>query len=161
MSYLNKVALVIALIFIVLFGRYLYKNYLPFRFPLVSPLEKYITSNNNTLIPIVNPVYFIPKVYGTRITTAYNAVKEQCDNTPCISASGLNVCETAKTICASNEFEFGDILKLTTLDGTFIIICEVQDRTNSRYTYRIDVLMEEIHQAISFGRKTMLVEKLN
>ncbi len=106
----------------------------------------------NTLLPVVSPVYFEVDILGYRVITAYNSLEQQTDDTPCISASGLNVCETEKEICATNEFPFGTRLLI---DGK--IICEVQDRTNSRYSYRIDLLMDEYNDAITWGRRTLKI----
>jgi len=95
---------------------------------------------------------------GTRIVrviTAYNPVKSQTDSTPCISASGLNVCETNKKIFASNEFRFGQKI---VIDG---VIWECQDRTNSRYNYRIDLLMYDYDEAKNWGVRTREIILLN
>ena len=89
---------------------------------------------------------------GYRTITAYNSVEDQTDDTPCISASGLNVCETEKEICATNEFPFGTRLLIDDK-----IICEVQDRTNSRYSHRIDLLMDNYDDAMDWGRKVLLI----
>ena len=148
------------LIIILIWGQHQLKEKV-FQYPLVAPLENYVIQQDNTLKGTVNPVDFKPRTLGTRITTAYNAVEEQCDDTPCISASGLNICETVKTICATNELPFGTILHLKEVSTGHEIICEVQDRTNARYTFRIDVLMEDYDEAIHFGKKTMLVEIIN
>lgn len=80
------------------------------------------------------PVEIEKEVVGWRVITAYNAVPEQTDSEPCISVSGIDVCKTYKKICASNEFPFGTLLMIGDE------IWEVQDQTNSRYNYRIDLL---------------------
>ncbi|MBU1160737.1 hypothetical protein KKG18_02885 [Patescibacteria group bacterium] len=52
----------------------------------------------------------------TRTVTAYNLVKEQTDNAPCIGAANQNLCylmrEKKMNICASNSHSFGAILKI-------------------------------------------------
>ena len=92
---------------------------------------------------------------GYRVITAYNPVPKQTDSTPCISASGLNVCETKKRIVATNEFPFGTKLLI---DGK---IWEVQDRTNKRYSHRIDLLMYDYEEAKQWGKKTLKIELIN
>ena len=82
-----------------------------------------------------------------RVITAYNAVEEQTDDTPCISASGLDICNTWKKVAASNEFSFGTKLLI---DGD---IYYVEDRTHPRYQYRIDLLMPSYEEAKNWGKQ--------
>ena len=89
-----------------------------------------------------------------RMTTAYNAILSQTDSTPCISASGLNVCETGRNIVATNEFPFGTLIEI---DG---VIYEVQDRMNSRYLYEVDILMEDYNDAKTWGRQEKIIKVL-
>lgn len=89
---------------------------------------------------------------GYRIITAYNAVESQTDSEPCIAASGKYVCGTDKTICASNEIPMGTKIKIG--DD---IICEIQDRTNSRYFFRLDILMADLKEAKEWGRQIKFV----
>jgi len=91
---------------------------------------------------------------GFRIVTAYNAVPEQTDEEPCISASGMNVCETHKKICASNEFPFGTLLLIGDQ------VWEVQDRTHSRYKYRIDLLVDDYEEAREWGKRVLEIKKV-
>ena len=97
------------------------------------------------------PIKIEKEMVGHRVITAYNAVEEQTDDTPCISASGLNVCETYKRVCASNEFPFGTLLLI---NGR---VWDVQDRTNSRYNYRIDLLMDDHAEAMEWGSRVLEV----
>ena len=103
----------------------------------------------------VLPYHLEMNEIGYRVVTAYNPVPNQTDNTPCISASGINVCETSKNIVATNEFAFGTMLKI---DGK---IWEVQDRMNIRYSYRIDLLMEDYREAKDWGKRTLKIELVN
>ena len=128
----------------------------------ISPAHKFIPDEaviiqGNTLKPNTSPVIEfgddLPRVWRT--ITAYNAVPEQTDQDYCISASGLNVCETEKRICATNEFPIGTQIMI---DG---IVWEVQDRTNARYGYRIDLLMENYEDAINWGIQTKEILVLN
>lgn len=84
--------------------------------------------------------------------TAYNAVPEQTDSTPCITASGHNICDedVIHRIAASNKYPFGTILDIEGY-GRY----EVQDRTNKRFSGRIDLLFASEEEAIKFGKKTL------
>ena len=79
-----------------------------------------------------------------RTITAYNSEPNQTDSTPFITASGTKVREG---IVASNEFPFGTRLLI---DGQVYV---VEDRTNSRYSYLIDIWFAEKEEAIKFGRQ--------
>ena len=110
-----------------------------------------IPSRQFTIIPEEEPIKIEKEMVGHRVITAYNAVEEQTDNTPCISASGMNVCKTYKRVCASNEFPFGTLLLI---NGR---VWDVQDRTNSRYNYRIDLLMDDHAEAMEWGSRVLEV----
>lgn len=62
----------------------------------------------------------------------YTARAAETDSTPCIAASGKNICklkEAGLNTCANNDLAFGTIVKVVGL-GT----CTVWDRMNARYT---------------------------
>lgn len=88
----------------------------------------------------------------SRYITAYNVgVVAQTDNTPCIGASGDNLCDLVEqgiNICAANFVPLG-----TNLEIEGIGICKVLDRMNARYTSRVDIAMgpDEITEAREFG----------
>ena len=92
------------------------------------------------------------KVFNYRYVTAYNVgVVAQTDNTPCIGASGDDLCELFEqgiNICAANFVRLGTNLEIEGF-GT----CVVLDRMNKRYTSRVDILMgpNEITKARQFG----------
>ena len=91
-------------------------------------------------------------VYNYRYVTAYNVgVVAQTDDTPCVGASGDNLCELVNqgiNICAANFVRLGTIIEIEGF-GT----CVVLDRMNKRYTSRVDIAMgpDEIAKAKSFG----------
>jgi 3D (Asp-Asp-Asp) domain-containing protein len=91
-------------------------------------------------------------VFNYRYVTAYNVgVVAQTDNTPCIGASGDDLCELFEqgvNICAANFVRLGTNLEIEGF-GT----CVVLDRMNKRYTSRVDILMgpNEIAKARQFG----------
>lgn len=84
--------------------------------------------------------------------SAYNSVPGQTDSTPCLSASGENICELHEDglgICASNDYPFGTALFVEGLGN-----CVVLDRMNSRYTgkSRIDWFIgNDVASARRFG----------
>jgi hypothetical protein len=87
--------------------------------------------------------------------TAYNLVEWQTDDTPCIGASGDDLCKLVDqgiNICAANFVKLGTYLEIENIGR-----CIVLDRMNSRYTYanppRIDLAMgsDKIAEAREFG----------
>ena len=92
------------------------------------------------------------KVFNYRYVTAYNVgVIAQTDNTPCIGASGDDLCKLVDqgiNVCAANFVRLGTNLEIEGF-GT----CVVLDRMNSRYTSRVDIAMgpNEIPDAKQFG----------
>jgi 3D (Asp-Asp-Asp) domain-containing protein len=86
--------------------------------------------------------------------TAYNVgVVAQTDDTPCIGASGDDLCkmvERGYNICAANFVKLGTYLEIEDIGS-----CIVLDRMNSRYngTTRIDFAMgpDKITEAKQFG----------
>ncbi len=128
-------------------------SYLSWKYPIVRSPKIVKRLKPQVMASIIDPTEEKWEVVGWRFVTAYNAVEEQTDSEPCISASGLNVCETDKVICASNEFEFGTILKIGER------ICEVFDKTNARYKHLVDILMDSKQEALNFGKQILLIEK--
>jgi len=106
----------------------------------------------NSLLPVCVPCYFEMRIKTYGIITAYNPVKEQCDNTPEITASGQKVREG---IIANNCLEFGTIVKIN--DKYY----EVQDRMNKKYNCNYyDILMFDLEEAKKFGRQKLEIELL-
>ncbi len=87
--------------------------------------------------------------------TAYNLTKEQTDNSPCISASGDNVCkllEKGIRVCAFNGVKLGTKLEIEGIGE-----CVVLDRTAPQHKNRIDLAMraDQIDEAWQFGVKNI------
>ncbi len=82
---------------------------------------------------------------GWRTITAYSSRPEETDDTPFITASGQRVRDG---IVATNELSIGTKIIIEGV-GEF----EVQDRTNRRYDYRIDIWMSSTEDALNFGRQ--------
>lgn len=93
-----------------------------------------------------------------RYVTAYNVgVVAQTDNTPCIGASGDNLCELVErgqNVCAANFVQLGTYLEIEGIGK-----CLVLDRMNPRYSSRVDIAMgpDEINQAKEFGLRRLKV----
>jgi len=104
---------------------------------------------------------YIVKSEAVRIVTAYNAGDpRQTDDTPCISANGENLCEAlaeGKKRCAANFVPLGSRLHVDKVG-----VCLVTDRTNKRYSDRVDIAMHrhEHHKALQFGRQELNVKVL-
>ena len=98
------------------------------------------------------------KQYSVYITlTAYNSLPGQTDDTPCITASGFDVCEhNIEDIIATNfnYLPFNTKVKFPELFGDQEF--RVQDRMNARYTpatRRADLWMQDYQSAKIFGKK--------
>ncbi|MBU1130733.1 3D domain-containing protein [Patescibacteria group bacterium] len=93
--------------------------------------------------------------------TAYNSRQAQTDATPCITASGFDLCEhNQEDIIATNflNLPFGAKVRFPELYGDKIFI--VQDRMNARYWLTADIWLKDYAQAKSFGRKWTSMEIL-
>ena len=129
---------------------------------------------NKTLI-LVFPLLLIPSAVTVESTTAYkvwerqrgakvsvvvtkyNAVKEQTDDTPTITASNKKIKKGMIALSRDLEEElglkFGDKIHLTGM-GTFIF----EDRMNKKWTRRVDIYEKSIEEAKKFGiKKTELI----
>ena len=118
----------------------------------------------------LNPVYF--PIAGDReplktinvVSTAYSSDVWQTDDTPCIPASGYNLCEHYEKYgegdtVAANFLPLGTQVKFPEMYGEKVFI--VRDRMNARYGYgRIDIWMPEYEEAKNFGVKRGLVMEI-
>lgn len=96
---------------------------------------------------------------GNYAMTAYNSEVAQCDDSPCITANGFNVCEHGiEDTVAANFLKFGTKIRIPEMFGDRIFI--VRDRMNSRYTDRVDIWMQEKQSAIQFGIRYMKIDVL-
>lgn len=99
------------------------------------------------------------KTEGYYTVTAYNSEVGQCDDTPCITANGFNLCEHGiEDSIATNMLPFGTKVRLPELFGDRVFV--VRDRMNARYYARFDVWMKDHSEAVKFGAKTTKVEVL-
>lgn len=96
---------------------------------------------------------------GNYTITAYSSEIAQCDNSPCITANGFNVCEHAiEDTVAANFLPLGAKVRIPNLFGDKVFV--VRDRMNKRHQNRLDVWMLERQDAVNFGIKVAKVEIL-
>lgn len=98
-----------------------------------------------------------PRSTFTIPLTAYTSDVAQTDDTPCITASGLDVCErNIENVVAANFLPIGTRVRIPELFGDRVFY--VEDRMNARYYYKMDVWMREIDDARTFGLQFATVE---
>jgi 3D (Asp-Asp-Asp) domain-containing protein len=98
-----------------------------------------------------------PRRFYTIPLTAYNSEPGQTDDTPCITASGLDVCERGvENVVAANFLPLGTRVRIPELYGDRIFY--VEDRMNARYYYKMDVWLKEKAHAKAFGVKHATIE---
>lgn len=94
-----------------------------------------------------------------REVTAYNVGdKRQTDGTPCLGATGENLCRLVARglkVCAANFVAPETILNIEGYGE-----CVVLDRTNRRFGHRVDIAMrlDEADRALEFGIQRRYVE---
>jgi 3D (Asp-Asp-Asp) domain-containing protein len=93
----------------------------------------------------------------TVVATAYSSTVDQCDSTPCITASGMNVCDRdTEDVIAANFLKFGTKVRIPELYGDKVFT--VQDRMNPKYDHRIDLWKTSRNRAITFGKRLVKIE---
>jgi 3D (Asp-Asp-Asp) domain-containing protein len=96
---------------------------------------------------------------GHYVVTAYNSEERQCDSTPCITASGFDVCEHGiEDTVAANFLEFGTKIRMPEIFGDRIFV--VRDRMSEKYSDMIDIWMINEADARQFGRQSVKIEIL-
>jgi 3D (Asp-Asp-Asp) domain-containing protein len=89
--------------------------------------------------------------------TAYSSTLDQTDETPCIAASGYNLCHHDKeNVVACNFLPFGTKVIFPELDPEKIYT--VVDRMHERFNSRLDIWMQSRTKATEFGLKYLKVE---
>jgi len=114
------------------------------------------TFQNNTLMPIPNPVFIKPMTVKTLdvILTGYSSRPEETDDSPFVTASGKWV---RNGIVANNRLPFGTKIRIPELYGDEIFV--VEDRMNPMVgSYQIDIWFPSYWEAADFGAKRTLVE---
>lgn len=96
---------------------------------------------------------------ATHVATAYNSEAAQCDDSPCITANGFNVCEHGhEDTIAANFLPFNTKVRIPDEFGDRIFV--VRDRMNKRYSDRIDIWMKDKQSAKNFGVRQVKIEVL-
>jgi len=99
------------------------------------------------------------KSTALKVITAYNSEAGQCDDSPCITANGFNVCEHGvEDTIAANFLKFGTKVRIPELFGDRVFV--VRDRMNTRFSNRVDIWMVEKQDAREFGVKLAKIEIL-
>ena len=96
---------------------------------------------------------------GSYTITAYNSEVDQCDDSPCITANGFNVCDHGiEDTIAANFLPFGAKVRIPELYGDKVFI--VRDKMNKRYPNRVDIWMINKTDARQLGVKFAMIEVL-
>jgi hypothetical protein len=74
-----------------------------------------------------------PDIYIETYVTGYNTVPAQTDQTPCISASGANICGRRDTVACPPLLRSGDVVEIKGRR----YVCK--DRTARKYRTRFDI----------------------
>lgn len=102
----------------------------------------------------------IPCHYENKaIFTAYTLSEDETDSSPCVGAGNHNLCEEQKNkklICASRNIPLH-----TRIGIKGVGVCEILDRTNIKYSDRIDILMPTKKEAFKFGKKELEYNIIN
>jgi len=80
--------------------------------------------------------------------TAYTSTPEECDDSPFVTADGSMV---ADGIVATNILPFGTKIRIPKYFGDKVF--EVHDRMNARYSYRVDIWMNDKKAMQNWGLK--------
>ena len=110
----------------------------------------------NQILPILKSSTAPIEEFEATIT-GYNTIKSQTDSTPCISASGANICGRTDVIACPRKYPLGSVFEIKGKE----YICE--DRLALKYDHRIDincnldfkcssVTSREIVKVISLGK---------
>ena len=93
-----------------------------------------------------------------RQISAYTLSVDETDATPCIGATGEDLClaqANDESICAANFVPLGTLLKIEGYGP-----CRVADRMASKHKNRVDILMKTKQEAKKWGIKSKLVNIL-
>ena len=134
-----------------------------FCLPIISSLAYYKTDPTNAILKIQHLVShnFKPtKQTMSLYVTAYSSTLDQTDNTPCIAASGYNLCQHDKeNVIACNFLPFGTEVVFPEIDPDKVYT--VVDRMQERFHSRMDIWMQTRAKATKFGLKYLKVEIYN
>jgi len=84
--------------------------------------------------------------------TAYNSEVAQTDSTPCITASGFDLCENnEENVAAANFLPLGTKIRIPEYYGDRIFT--VEDRMATRFGNTVDIWFKDRQTALQFGVK--------
>ena len=159
----NAKTLVLLLILVFLFDFFLFAAPVLANNAVEAEELEQILADKKQIVPNVNNLPenndWQAKYMADHTITAYNSEVGQCDDSPCITANGFNVCKHGiEDTIAANFLTFGTKVRIPALFGDRIFI--VRDRMNERYSSRVDVWMLEKQDAKKFGVKRAVIEVL-
>ena len=135
------------------------------KMPSILPQEKiWVQIDTNQAVATSTPIELTKKgvvAARQRDISAYNAGDpSQTDNSPCLGASGVDICNLLDhDICvyAANFVPLGTYLNIEGIGE-----CQVLDRMNKKYPNRVDVAMKlsDKEAAQEFGIQTRAVQIL-
>jgi 3D (Asp-Asp-Asp) domain-containing protein len=115
----------------------------------VSNVPTAIASTAKAVSPLTSAITAaIPANTKTELAwiTAYTSAPEETSDHPLITASGNMVRDG---IVADNLLPFGTQIEIPALFGNKVFT--VEDRTNQKFSGRVDIWMPSVHQAVNFG----------
>lgn len=121
---------------------------------VVATLEEYEPVTFDPLLPFG---YRVAREV-VREVSGYNPVPWQTDSTPCITASGKDICEAEHAVIAANWLKFGTKVMIPEYFGDTVFT--VEDRMNTRYPTNVDVLFYDLDEAKRLGRRSLLIQVL-
>jgi 3D (Asp-Asp-Asp) domain-containing protein len=125
---------------------------------LLSTQEELVLLEENSLVPIVNPLPLELKVVQKLpvVVTAYSSSVWETDDNPYITAAGTWVREG---IIANNLLPFGTKVRLPEIYGDKIFV--VEDRMSwKKGNYQVDIWLPSYWEAKNFGAKKTYIEVL-
>lgn len=120
-----------------------------------SDIDSLIVGNAIVASAVINhePLSFTIRQRLYLEVSAYNSEVAQTDDSPFITAANTHVRDG---IVATNILPFGTRIKIPAYYGDKIFV--VEDRMNRRYQNHMDIWMEHKSDALSFGRRSTIVE---
>ena len=94
----------------------------------------------------------VPKTYLVP-STGYSSTKDQTDESPFITAMGTNVRDG---VVAANFLPLGTVIKIPEIFGDKVFV--VEDRMNSRYTFKMDLWFPTREAAMEWGLRKIKIE---
>lgn len=102
-------------------------------------------------LPVPSPDLKFKEIQMT--VTAYNTFEIQTDSSPCIAASGQNICGRTDVVACPRSIPLGTKVEI---EGK-VYVCE--DRLAMKYDNRIDISFDkDLQGAIKFGKQRLTVK---